>query len=73
MDAPVFLHHPLLVDVSGRKLSKSDGDAAIRELRDAGISPAEVIGRAASLAGLVTSPRGLGASEVHELFQHGMD
>jgi len=49
---PVFAHHPLLLNGSGEKLSKSGRATGIRELRRAGMTPARVIGRAAALAGL---------------------
>ena len=37
-----FLHHPLVMKAPGQKLSKSDGDTAIRELREKGWTPARV-------------------------------
>jgi glutamyl-Q tRNA(Asp) synthetase len=47
--APVVtLHHPLLLDAVGRKLSKRDGDTTIRSLRERGMSVEEVVGRATS-------------------------
>jgi len=49
---PVYLHHPLIRKPSGEKLSKSSGDSGIRELRAAGVDPAEVLGRAAQATGL---------------------
>ncbi len=49
---PQFLHHPLIRRVSGQKLSKADGDTAVRSLLDAGRMPAELFGLAARLAGL---------------------
>jgi glutamyl/glutaminyl-tRNA synthetase len=49
---PLFLHHPLIRLASGRKLSKADGDTAVRSLLDAGATPAGLFGRAAHLAGL---------------------
>jgi glutamyl-tRNA synthetase/glutamyl-Q tRNA(Asp) synthetase len=63
-----FFHHPLLLDSSGRKLSKSDGDAGVREMRAAGVSAPEVIGRAAAAAGLVDFPHPLRAIDVALLF-----
>jgi glutamyl-tRNA synthetase/glutamyl-Q tRNA(Asp) synthetase len=39
---PAFLHHELIMKAPGQKLSKSDGDTAIRELRERGFTPAEV-------------------------------
>lgn len=40
---PEYLHHALLRKPGGAKLSKSDGDTGIRELRAAGMSPTDVI------------------------------
>jgi glutamyl-Q tRNA(Asp) synthetase len=43
-DVPArFMHHPLVMKSSAQKVSKSDGDTGIRELRAAGMSPEEVI------------------------------
>jgi glutamyl-tRNA synthetase/glutamyl-Q tRNA(Asp) synthetase len=36
---PRFLHHELLMKAPGQKLSKSDGDTAVRDLRARGLSP----------------------------------
>jgi glutamyl-tRNA synthetase/glutamyl-Q tRNA(Asp) synthetase len=66
---PIFLHHPLLVDPSGRKLSKSDLDTGVRDLRAAGVAAPEVIGRAAAATGLLPEPRPLPAARVHDLFR----
>ncbi|HET9133348.1 MAG TPA: hypothetical protein VFN90_03510, partial [Gemmatimonadales bacterium] len=44
----VTLHHPLLLDAAGRKLSKRDGDTTIRSLRERGLTVEEVVGRATS-------------------------
>ncbi|MEW6224116.1 MAG: glutamate--tRNA ligase family protein [Chloroflexota bacterium] len=49
---PRFLHHPLVRKVSGAKLSKADGDTAVRSLLDAGHTPRALFGLAARLAGL---------------------
>lgn len=43
---PEFLHHPLIMKSPAQKLSKSDGDTGIRELRARGWTPAEVIAAA---------------------------
>jgi glutamyl-tRNA synthetase/glutamyl-Q tRNA(Asp) synthetase len=42
-EPPAFLHHPLIMKFPGQKLSKSDGDTGIRELRSRGWTPAQVI------------------------------
>jgi glutamyl-tRNA synthetase/glutamyl-Q tRNA(Asp) synthetase len=42
-EPPAFLHHPLIMKSSDQKLSKSDGDTGIRELRARGWTPQQVI------------------------------
>jgi glutamyl-tRNA synthetase len=42
---PAFAHPPLVCDSSGRRLAKRTGGLAIRDLRAAGWSPAEVLAR----------------------------
>jgi glutamyl-Q tRNA(Asp) synthetase len=39
---PRYAHHPLLTDASGRRLAKRDQAATLRDLRDRGVTPAEV-------------------------------
>jgi glutamyl-tRNA synthetase/glutamyl-Q tRNA(Asp) synthetase len=63
-EPPAFIHHPLIVDPSGRKLSKSARDTGIRELRAAGLPPEAVIGRAAAAVGLIDSPAPVPAATV---------
>ena len=65
---PEFLHHPILLNASGEKMSKSSGDTGVRELRAAGVPAGDVIGRAAHAAGLIDRTRPFAASEVHWLF-----
>ena len=43
---PAYHHHPLLTDEAGTRLSKRHGALAIRALREAGSTPAEVRARA---------------------------
>ena len=50
-----FLHHPLVMKTPEHKLSKSDGDTGVRDLRARGWTAPQVIGRAAALAGFWTS------------------
>jgi glutamyl-tRNA synthetase/glutamyl-Q tRNA(Asp) synthetase len=45
---PRFLHHPLIMKAPAQKLSKSDRDTAVRELRAQGLTPAQVVARAVS-------------------------
>jgi glutamyl-Q tRNA(Asp) synthetase len=39
---PAYAHHRLLTDAAGRRLAKRDRAATLRDLRDAGATPAEV-------------------------------
>lgn len=39
---PLYHHHPLVLGEDGRKLSKSTGSTALRSLREAGWTPADV-------------------------------
>jgi glutamyl-tRNA synthetase/glutamyl-Q tRNA(Asp) synthetase len=68
-NAPVFLHHALIHDACGEKLSKSAGDTGVREMRAAGLTAPEVIGIAASRVGLVSRGESVHASDVSHLFQ----
>lgn len=68
---PVFLHHPLILKPGGEKLSKSSGDTGIRELRAAGATPAQVLGRAACLTGLQPKPAPLRPDALAGLFAAG--
>ena len=49
-EPPAFLHHALLMRTPTQKLSKSDGDTGIRELRAKGWRAEDVIAHAAKLA-----------------------
>src|SRR4029077_2107270 len=42
LPAPVYHHHRLVRDVAGQKLSKSTEATGLRELRAAGVTPAEI-------------------------------
>jgi glutamyl/glutaminyl-tRNA synthetase len=68
-DTPCYLHHPLILRSSGKKLSKAAGDTGVRELRAAGMSAADVIGRAAAAVGLLDAAQPIDASRVGELFR----
>jgi len=48
---PAFAHAPLVCDAGGRRLAKRTGGLAIRNLRAAGWSPAEVLTKPLPLAG----------------------
>ena len=53
---PVYLHHALVMKSATQKLSKADRDTSIRDMREAGQSVEDVIGRAMHAAGLVDRP-----------------
>nr|WP_272212428.1 glutamate--tRNA ligase family protein [Marinicella sp. W31]MDC2878343.1 glutamate--tRNA ligase family protein [Marinicella sp. W31] len=42
LPAPVYHHHRLMLGDDGRKLSKSNRDTALAELRASGVSPADI-------------------------------
>jgi glutamyl/glutaminyl-tRNA synthetase len=52
-EPPQFLHHPLIMKTATQKLSKSDRDTGVRDLRARGWTPAQVIAHAQEL---VTRP-----------------
>ena len=65
---PRYVHHPVLLDDDGKKLSKSTGAAGVRRLRDAGVTAADVLGRAAAAAGLTDGPSAIHHQNVGMLF-----
>ncbi len=68
---PHYLHHPLIRRTSGQKLSKAEGDTAVRTLLDSGRSPADLFGLAARLAGLRDVVEPLEPAELGSLFGAG--
>ena len=63
-----FLHHPLISDPSGNKLSKRDFAKGIRDYRTEGKTAAEVLGEAAAHVGLLPQPMPLDPSDLPSLF-----
>jgi glutamyl-tRNA synthetase len=47
-----FLHHPLILDETGEKLSKSAGSLALKTLRESGVGPAVVFRKVAEMIDL---------------------
>jgi glutamyl-Q tRNA(Asp) synthetase len=45
---PRYRHHPLLTDANGRRLAKRDRALTIRAMREAGMTPAEILAAAQS-------------------------
>lgn len=43
LPVPAYHHHPLLRDAEGKRLAKRDNAPALRDLRAAGVSPAQII------------------------------
>ncbi len=65
---PFYLHHPLLTDASGRKLSKRDFDADIHALQQQGVEPSVVIAAAAYRAGWIAEDRPLSLEQAMNVF-----
>lgn len=65
-EPPAFLHHPLVLKPDGTKLSKSNRDTGLRELRRAGWSAERVLGEAARLGGLTERAGPLSADGLAE-------
>ncbi|HEV8197942.1 MAG TPA: glutamate--tRNA ligase family protein [Gemmatimonadales bacterium] len=68
-EPPRFLHHPLIHDPEGRKLSKRDGSTGVRELRASGTTPEAVLGEAAFRTGLSDEPRPIAPDQLGSLFR----
>jgi glutamyl-Q tRNA(Asp) synthetase len=47
---PLYAHHRLLTDASGRRFAKRDRDMTIRAMREAGMTPQQVIEKALRMA-----------------------
>lgn len=67
-EVPNFMHVPLLVAPDGRRLAKRDHDMDISQLRQHYQSPEPIIGYLAYLAGQLTHPEPLNASELLKLY-----
>ena len=46
LPTPQYRHHPLLTDPEGKRLAKRDRALSIRAMRQAGMTPAEVVAAA---------------------------
>lgn len=68
-EIPSFLHHPLVLDGDGAKLSKRWKAEGIRVLRDSGMSAAEILGKAAQAVGLIEAPRDLAQHDLPALIE----
>ena len=63
-EPPRFVHHPLVMKSAAQKLSKADRDTSIREMRERGLTAAQIIGRAARASGLAETDDPLQAADV---------
>ena len=61
---PAFGHVPLLLGPDGVRLSKRHQGTTLREMREAGLEPGQVVGRLAHAVGLRPDPGPLGAAEL---------
>ena len=68
-EPPLFLHHPLINDKAGKKLSKRDGASGVARLREQGVSPAELIGQAAWSTGMISRPVPLTLNELSAIIK----
>ena len=50
---PLYLHHPLIVDSSGKKLSKREHAYSLRQDKDAGKTAQEILGQILYKAGFL--------------------
>jgi glutamyl-tRNA synthetase/glutamyl-Q tRNA(Asp) synthetase len=64
-----FLHHALIMKSAHQKLSKSDRDTGVRDLRVQGWTAADLIGQAAARAGLIEKARPIEAREAEAIIQ----
>ena len=63
-----FFHHPLLCNSEGQRLCKRDKSMDLEYLRRTGITPQEIIGKLAYLAGLTDTTTPITPSELLPLF-----
>ncbi len=66
---PSYAHVPLMLGSDGQRLAKRNGARSIAELRDAGQSPAQVVGGLAHSAGLITDTQPVLATDLIDGFQ----
>ena len=63
---PTYGHLPLLVDRNGTRLSKRQHGITIRELKEAGYTAADIIGRLLYYGGALTKPMPVSAEEARK-------
>ena len=65
---PRYLHHPLVTDASGKKLSKKEFARSLSDLRREGWTPERVLGEAAFLGGLTPAAAPIAPDALASLF-----
>lgn len=63
-EVPTFCHLPLLCNLAGQRLCKRDKSLDLGEIRKAGHSPEEVIGKLAFYAGIIDHAESVSAQEL---------
>ena len=69
LDVPVYGHVPLLLGADGIRLSKRHRRVTLRELREGGARPEEIVGRLVHLLGLRPEPRPSSPGDLVDGFQ----
>ncbi|MCQ2097213.1 MAG: glutamate--tRNA ligase family protein [Fibrobacter sp.] len=68
--SPLYLHHGLIVDSTGKKLSKRELAHSIRQDKEAGVSPEELLGRVLFKANLASDSSPLPLDEAIGIIVH---
>jgi glutamyl-tRNA synthetase len=68
-EPPAFFHLPLVLGSDGRRLSKRFGAPALAAYREAGLTPAQVVGRLAETLGLAEPGEAIEAGRLIERFE----
>ena len=66
---PSYLHHPLIMQSEDKKLSKSLNSTSIQKMRANGLTPEQVLGKAAFQVGLTSQNRELANQDLASLFR----
>lgn len=69
LPVPTYAHLPLVLDYSGERLAKRHGSLSVAALRAGGLSPEQIIGKLAFLAGFIQKPDPLSAHELLAFFR----
>ena len=69
-EPPLFLHHPLIADPFGKKLSKREHAASIRGERELGISPEALLGEVCAKAGFIPKAEPLSVNDSIQLVKN---